>query len=90
MNKWHPLSWQEKTDIQSIPYPCIEAVNAIVERLSTYPSLVSISKIQQLKTRIAHAINGNGFILQAGACAERFSYSTPQRVASKIALLNEL
>src|SRR5262245_16110495 len=90
MKPWHPLSWQNKFDNQAVPYPCRESLNAIVTRLSDYAPLVKKEDILQLKQQIALASEGNGFILQAGACAERFIDSSPTRIRSKLNLLTAL
>ncbi len=51
-------------------YPDREAVDSVVNRLSKLPPLVTSWEIENLKSQIARAAEGNAFLLQGGDCSE--------------------
>ncbi len=92
MRSWLPRAWQRKHNVQTIPYP--RAVRAelkqVLRSLSALPALVSIERIQHLKTDLIKASQGKAFLLQAGDCAERFLDANPDRVSAQLNLLQQL
>ena len=90
MQQWHPSSWRDKKISQAVQYPAASALKQVFEELCQRVPLVKVSDILFLQQKIGDAIHGQGFILQAGTCAERFTDCTPTTVSRKQALLNEL
>ena len=72
MKPWQPSSWRKKNCAQSVPYPSMSALEEVVHQLSLKDPLVSVEQIHQLSQLLEKASRAEGFILQAGTCAERF------------------
>ena len=74
------LNWKNKVLTQQPDWPNIKQYKSIINTITDYPNLVSVSEIHSLKNQLAQAAQGNGFILQGGDCAETFSeFSPPAR-----------
>lgn len=72
-SNWTPKSWREKP-IQQVPfYPDPQAVDAVEERLRSWPPLVFAGEARKLKKQLAEVCEGRGFLLQGGDCAESFA-----------------
>ncbi|MEM7069723.1 MAG: 3-deoxy-7-phosphoheptulonate synthase class II [Pseudomonadota bacterium] len=73
VQKWTPNSWRSKPIIQVPDYPDKEALNAVEERLASYPPLVFAGEARALKRQLADVAEGRAFLLQGGDCAESFA-----------------
>lgn len=69
---WTKSDWRSKQRIQMPEYTDQASLNAVEERLSSYPPLVFAGEARSLKSRLAEVAEGNGFLLQGGDCAESF------------------
>ncbi|MCC0031398.1 MAG: 3-deoxy-7-phosphoheptulonate synthase class II [Brucellaceae bacterium] len=70
---WTPNSWRGKP-IQQVPdYPDPLALEAVEDRIRTYPPLVFAGEARKLKRALAKVSAGDGFLLQGGDCAESFA-----------------
>ncbi len=72
MAEWSPSSWRERPAGQQPTYPDQDHLAATVERLSALPPLVTSWEVERLRSQLAEAALGKRFLLQGGACAERF------------------
>ena len=75
---WTPDSWQAFPAAQQPAWPDREAYDAALAELSSYPPLVFAGEARTLQSALARVAAGEGFLLQAGDCAESFaSFSAP-------------
>jgi len=72
-NAWTKSGWRSKERIQMPTYPDTAALNAVEQRLSSYPPLVFAGEARQLRQRLADVSRGDAFLLQGGDCAESFT-----------------
>jgi len=70
---WTPNSWRQKKIIQVPEYTDSSALNAVEERLSSFPPLVFAGEARALKRQLADVAEGKAFLLQGGDCAEAFA-----------------
>ncbi len=70
---WSPSSWRGKPIQQAPYYPDAGVLEAVENRLRTYPPLVFAGEARKLKKSLAKIASGNGFLLQGGDCAESFA-----------------
>lgn len=87
---WTPESWRGRTALQQPAYPDEAALDRALETLRAYPPLVVPGEIETLKREIALAGEGGAFLLQGGACAERFLDCNAQRIANKLKILLQM
>lgn len=74
---WSPTSWQKK-EIRQIPeYEDLKSLEQIKRQIQSYPGLVSVEEIQQLRKLLSRAHDEEIFLIQGGDCAESFdNFST--------------
>lgn len=70
---WNPRSWRNKPIKQQPIYHDNVALESVEEELRSYPPLVFAGEARSLKERLAAVVEGRGFLLQGGDCAESFS-----------------
>jgi 3-deoxy-7-phosphoheptulonate synthase len=58
--------------------------------LRQLPPLVTSWEVVSLREKLAGAVRGEAFVLQAGDCAERFEDCTPRRIANKLKVLVQM
>jgi 3-deoxy-7-phosphoheptulonate synthase len=73
MSVWLPDSWRDFPIVQQPTYDDTVKLAGIEEQLKTYPPLVFAAEIRDLKKRLTGVVDGKGFLLQGGDCAESFS-----------------
>ena len=88
--RWTPESWKTKTAKQLPVYPDQTKVEAVVQRLSTYPPLVFAGEARRLKAALAEAAAGNAFLLQGGDCAESFAEFHPNNIRDTFRVLLQM
>ncbi|WP_029008431.1 class II 3-deoxy-7-phosphoheptulonate synthase [Azospirillum halopraeferens] len=88
--RWTPESWKTRTVKQMPVYPDRTKVDAVVQRLSTYPPLVFAGEARRLKAALADAAAGNGFLLQGGDCAESFAEFHPNNIRDTFRVLLQM
>jgi 3-deoxy-7-phosphoheptulonate synthase len=90
MTTWDPSSWMSKPAGQQPTYPDQGAVASTVEELAALPPLVTSWEIERLRVQLAEAAEGKRFLLQGGACAERFDQCTAQVITNKLKILLQM
>ncbi|HYD65985.1 class II 3-deoxy-7-phosphoheptulonate synthase [Azospirillum sp.] len=88
--RWSPTSWKSKPAKQLPAYPDQGKVDAVVERLSSYPPLVFAGEARRLKASLAQAAAGEAFLLQGGDCAESFSEFHPNNIRDTFRVLLQM
>ena len=80
MTKWDPYSWKKKIALHQPVYHDEEKLNYVLEKLKILPPLVFAGEVRELKKELAKCVDGNGFLLQAGDCAESFAEFHPDNI----------
>jgi len=73
MSNWTKSSWRALPRIQMPDYTDPAALQAVENRLASYPPLVFAGEARRLKAELAKASRGEAFLLQGGDCAESFA-----------------
>jgi 3-deoxy-7-phosphoheptulonate synthase len=87
---WQPDSWRRFTALQQPQYPNPDELTCVLAELRNLPPLVTSWEVLQLRAQLAEAAAGRRFVLQAGDCAERFAYCTPERIANTLKVLLQM
>ncbi|MEI7892880.1 MAG: 3-deoxy-7-phosphoheptulonate synthase class II [Myxococcales bacterium] len=87
---WSPFSWKDRPNAQAVRYEDPAAVDAAVERLMSFPPLVTSWEIERLKAQLAEAQQGKRFLLQGGDCAETLADCTPSVITNKLKILLQM
>jgi 3-deoxy-7-phosphoheptulonate synthase len=90
MAEWTPSSWQNRPAGQQPAYPDNEALAGVVAQLASLPPLVTSWEVERLKTHLADAATGKRFLLQGGACAERFDQCSAPIITNKLKILLQM
>ena len=72
-------NWENKNKLQNI-----------LNQIQNYPNLVSVDEINILKTYLADASKGKGFIIQGGDCAETFNDFKADSIRDKLKILLQM
>lgn len=73
MTEWQKTDWRKLPRVQMPDYPDAGALQAVEERLASYPPLVFAGEARRLKAHLAAVGRGEAFLLQGGDCAESFA-----------------
>ncbi|AGW41693.1 2-dehydro-3-deoxyphosphooctonate aldolase [Leifsonia xyli subsp. cynodontis DSM 46306] len=76
--------WRTLPIEQQPEWPDKDAVTAVSAELATLPPLVFAGEVDQLRTRLARAAEGNAFLLQGGDCAETFADATADQIRNRV------
>jgi len=88
--KWSPDSWRSKPIVQVPTYPDEKALNAVEERLRSYPPLVFAGEARRLTDSLGRVANGKAFLLQGGDCAESFAEFHPNNIRDTFKVLLQM
>ena len=87
MTEWSPDSWKNKPVAQRVAYPDADALAEAVAALANLPPLVTSWEIERLRSQLAAATQGEGFLLQGGDCCESFDDCRSDPIAAKLKIL---
>jgi len=87
---WTPEDWRERVALQQPEWPDPDAVMTASKELSTWPPLVFAGEVRDLRSSLAQVAAGNGFLLQAGDCAESFYDHSASRVREMLKVLLQM
>jgi 3-deoxy-7-phosphoheptulonate synthase len=87
---WSPNSWRQKPIKQQPVYERAGELLDILNVIRTYPPLIFVGEVDNLKKQLAEATAGRRFLLQGGDCAERFQDCTPEAITSKLKILLQM
>jgi 3-deoxy-7-phosphoheptulonate synthase len=90
MSEWSPSSWQQRPASQQPTYPDQAKVDEAIAELGVLPPLVTSWEIERLKGQLAEAAAGRRFLLQGGACAERFDQCSADIITNKLKVLLQM
>ncbi|MFG3319056.1 class II 3-deoxy-7-phosphoheptulonate synthase [Streptomyces sp. NPDC048171] len=84
---WSPDSWRGRPAAQQPDWPDPEELRGVENTLALRPPLVLPEEILDLRRSLAQVAAGEGFLLQAGDCAERFGSCTEAGVRGKLRVI---
>jgi 3-deoxy-7-phosphoheptulonate synthase len=87
---WSPDSWRERPALQQPEWPDAAAAAAARERLKASPPLVFAGEARDLQERLAQALAGRAFLLQAGDCVESFNELSTMRIREKLKIMLQM
>ncbi len=90
MTEWTPISWQNRPAAQQPTYPDPDHLAEAVRQLSALPPLVTSWEVERLRVQLAEAAEGKRFLLQGGACAERFDQCSAKIITNKLKILLQM
>ncbi|MFD1627886.1 class II 3-deoxy-7-phosphoheptulonate synthase [Azospirillum griseum] len=90
VERWTPASWRSKPAKQMPTYPDLTKVEAVEQRLASYPPLVFAGEARKLKSKLADAAVGKAFLLQGGDCAESFAEFHPNNIRDTFRVLLQM
>lgn len=90
MADWSPTSWQSRPAAQQPTYPDRNHLAEAVRQLSSLPPLVTSWEVERLRVQLAEAAAGRRFLLQGGACAERFDQCSANIITNKLKILLQM
>lgn len=79
-NKWTPNSWKEKKALHQPIYNNQGDLDLVLKKLKNLPPLVFAGEVRDLKKELSQCVDGRGFLLQAGDCAESFAEFHPDNI----------
>ncbi len=90
MAEWTPTSWHDRPASQQPTYPDLDHLAEAVRQLSSLPPLVTSWEVERLRAQLAEAAEGRRFLLQGGACAERFDQCSAKIITNKLKILLQM
>ncbi|MAE69339.1 MAG: 3-deoxy-7-phosphoheptulonate synthase class II [Gemmatimonadetes bacterium] len=90
MTDWSPDSWRRRPATQQARYKDTAALDAALEKIRSYPPLVTAGEVERLRAELSAAAKGRRFLLQGGDCAEKIEDCTSDRIASKLKILLQM
>ena len=90
MKKWNPKSWQKKIALHQLVYKDTSELNKTIGKMSNFPPLVFAGEVRNLKEELAKCVNGDGFLLQAGDCAESFAEFHPNNIRDTFRVIMQM
>ena len=88
--KWTPDSWTAHEARQLPTYPDASALTAATETLANFPPLVFAGEARSLTAELAQVVEGKGFLLQGGDCAESFAEFHPNNIRDTFKVLLQM
>jgi len=87
---WSPTSWRSRPIQQQPTYQNHDELARSLTTIASYPPLVFVGEVENLRRQLAEASQGRRFILQGGDCAERFQDCNPEAITSKLKILLQM
>jgi 3-deoxy-7-phosphoheptulonate synthase len=80
--RWTRDSWRKKPIVQVPDYPDQKALEAVEQKLASFPPLVFAGEARNLKTLLGRVAAGEGFLLHGGDCAESFTDPSANNISA--------
>ena len=90
VHDWSLRSWREKEALQQPTYPDEAALEEALDHVSALPPLVTSWEVENLKSELARAAQGERFLLQGGECAESFGNCRADAITSRLKILMQM
>ncbi len=89
-SSWSPASWRTHPVVQQPAWPDDVQLKQVLEALAERPPLVFAGEVRTLTNELAQVAEGNGFLLQAGDCAESFGQFSADKVRDQIKVILQM
>ena len=90
MKKWSPKSWKKKVALHQPVYSDQIELDKTVEKMAKFPPLVFAGEVRKLREELSKCVTGNGFLLQAGDCAESFAEFHPNNIRDTFRVIMQM
>ncbi len=80
MKKWTLNSWKNYPSKHIPKYDDEKELSMVLKKVSSFPPLVFAGETRALKKSLAEVVEGKGFLLQGGDCAESFAEFHPDNI----------
>ena len=88
--KWNPDSWKSKTALHQPNYLDEKKLEKTVKKMKKLPPLVFAGEVRSLKKELSKCVDGKGFLLQAGDCAESFAEFHPNYIRDTFRVIMQM
>ncbi|MDH3537202.1 MAG: 3-deoxy-7-phosphoheptulonate synthase, partial [Gammaproteobacteria bacterium] len=85
-----PSSWRDFPIKQQPEYPDADHLRRVEKQLRALPPLVFAQEIRDLKQNLAQVVQGKGFLLQGGDCAESFAEFSANKIRDTFKVLMQM
>jgi 3-deoxy-7-phosphoheptulonate synthase len=87
---WTPQSWKNKEALHQPSYEDISKLKKVTNRMKKLPPLVFAGEVRELKCELSKCVDGKGFLLQAGDCAESFAEFHPNYIRDTFRVIMQM
>ena len=87
---WTPDSWRKKKALHQPTYIDKKKLDKAVKKMKKLPPLVFAGEVRSLKYELAKCVDGKGFLLQAGDCAESFAEFHPNYIRDTFRVIMQM
>ena len=87
---WTPDSWRKKKALHQPIYTDKKKLDKVVKKMKKLPPLVFAGEVRSLKNELAKCVDGKGFLLQAGDCAESFAEFHPNYIRDTFRVIMQM
>ena len=90
MKKWTLNSWRDYP-VKHIPkYEDEKELDMVLKKVGSFPPLVFAGETRSLKKNLADVVEGKGFLLQGGDCAESFAEFHPDNIRDTLKVILQM
>jgi 3-deoxy-7-phosphoheptulonate synthase len=90
VSDWNPTRWHNLPAAQQPEWPDADALKGVLTELAGLPPLVFAGEARSLTDALAAVSEGNGFLLQAGDCAESFEAFSANGIRDKLQVILQM
>ncbi len=87
---WTPQSWQNKKALHQPIYEDSVKLKKVCNKMKRLPPLVFAGEVRELKCELSKCVDGKGFLLQAGDCAESFAEFHPNYIRDTFRVIMQM
>ena len=89
-HEWTPDSWKKKKALHQPDYIDKKKFDIAIKKMKKLPPLVFAGEVRSLKNELAKCVDGKGFLLQAGDCAESFAEFHPNYIRDTFRVIMQM
>ena len=89
-HEWTPDSWKKKKPLHQPNYIDKKKFDIAIKKMKKLPPLVFAGEVRSLKNELAKCVDGKGFLLQAGDCAESFAEFHPNYIRDTFRVIMQM
>ena len=89
-HQWTPDSWKKKKALHQPDYVDKKKLDIAIKKMKKLPPLVFAGEVRSLKDDLAKCVDGRGFLLQAGDCAESFAEFHPNYIRDTFRVIMQM